>query len=79
MTSLDLKAVVMDDKQLQSSLLLAGGFLAASGMPHCSIAVLQAYRTLFGDLDIPSNTLAGELIAKAQLDVRHTLESRLDK
>jgi hypothetical protein len=65
-----------DDQSLADALLIASGFLAGSNMPECSLAVLMAYEKLFGELDIPSNTLAGALIAKAKLDVRHNNEAR---
>ena len=76
MKSAVLNDVLLNDQQLRDCLLVASGFLAASDMPECSIAVLQAYEKLFGDLEIPSNTLAAAMIAKAKLDMQHNQEAR---
>jgi hypothetical protein len=52
------------DAFLSERLMLAAGFLAGSEMPDCAVAVLHAYRLLFGEFDIPANSLAAAIIAK---------------
>jgi hypothetical protein len=65
-----------EDQQLGDQLLVAAGFLAGAEMHACAIAVLEAYQKLFGELDIPTNTLAGALIAKAKLHIQQKHEAR---
>lgn len=75
----DMKSAVLDAQQMGEmgdNLLIAAGFLAGSDMSACAIAVLMAYQRIFGELDIPSNTLAGALIAKAKLDMQQKQEAR---
>lgn len=67
-----------EDQQLGDQLLIAAGFLAGAEMNECSIAVLEAYQKLFGELDIPSNTLAGALIAKAKLHIQQKRQGSPD-
>ena len=52
------------DAFLSERLMLAAGFLAGSEMPDCAVAVLHAHQLLFGEFDIPANTLAASIIEK---------------
>lgn len=66
------------DPILRDRLMLAAGFLAGSEMPDCALAVLQAYRELFGEFAFADNSLAAAIMAKLQSDLNNRVGERKD-
>ncbi|MEX3635994.1 hypothetical protein [Paraburkholderia sp. BR14320] len=64
------------DIALSDRLMLAAGYLAGSEMPDCAVAVLDAHRLLFGELDLPSNALAAAIVAKLNKEDERNVEER---